>query len=175
MAIIKHKYLTHKINPATEFLIIGTFNPDTKENPAEFFYGRSRNYLWRLLPTAFAETDLKDKSKNDKLNFIHKRKIDFIDLISEVEVEDETNYYDGYIDSRVSKWHGITNEITKLKGIKRVCFSRKSFSDIPQMKKRIENIRNFCEDNKINFRFLVTPARFYSADKQKEWTHFLIT
>ena len=173
--IIKHKFLAHKINPATETLIIGTFNPDASENPADFFYGRSRNFLWRLLPIAFGETDLKGKLKNEKLEFIEKRKIDFIDLISEVEVDEKINYDDGYLDSRVSKWRDVISEIEKLPAIKRVCFTRKSFSDIPHMKKRIEEVQKFCEGNKIPFHYLITPARFYRVDKQTEWAQFLIT
>ena len=59
MKRIKHLLLDYKINPETETLIIGTFNPDTPENDADFFYGRSRNFLWKMLPTAFEEEDLK--------------------------------------------------------------------------------------------------------------------
>jgi len=178
MMTIKHKFLSHKINSYTETLIIGTFNPDATGNPADFFYGRGRNYLWRLLPTAFGEPDLKGKSKNEKLDFIKRKKIDFIDLISEVDVEEETNYYDGYLDSRVSEsqWRDVKSEIEKLKPIKlkRVCFTRKSFADIPKIKRRIDDVQKFCEQNKIEFKFLTTPARFYRADKQEEWTNFLI-
>ena len=70
MTIIKHRFLSHEINSATEILIIGTFNPDAKDNKAEFFYGRDRNFLWRLLPTAFGIENLKDKTKREKLDFI---------------------------------------------------------------------------------------------------------
>lgn len=174
MTIIKHKFLSHQINSETETLIIGTFNPDVSHNSAEFFYGRSRNYLWRLLSNAFEEPDLKAKSTDEKFDFINRRKIDFIDLISEVEVEEETNYYDGYLDSRVLKWRDVISEIKKLKAIKRICFTRKSFSDIPKMKIRIDEIQKFCEQNKIAFQYLTTPARFYREDKQVEWTSFII-
>jgi G:T/U-mismatch repair DNA glycosylase len=34
-------------------LIIGTFNPATYKNQADFFYSRGKNYFWRLLPVAF--------------------------------------------------------------------------------------------------------------------------
>jgi len=37
MTTIKHKFRDHKINPLTEILVVGTFNPETVENIAEFF------------------------------------------------------------------------------------------------------------------------------------------
>ena len=84
------------------------------------------------------------------------------------------NYKDGYIDNRVLKWCDVKGEIMKLKNIKRVCFTRKSFSDIPQMKIKIDGVQKFCLENKIAFQFLVTPARFYRNDKQTDWTNFLL-
>ncbi len=44
MSTIKHRFLDHQINPETEILILGTFNPETEKNEADFFYGRNRNY-----------------------------------------------------------------------------------------------------------------------------------
>jgi G:T/U-mismatch repair DNA glycosylase len=172
MTTIRHRFFDHTINLQTETLVIGTFNPDTPENTADFFYGRPRNFLWKLIPTAFGDSNLKSKTKDEKLDFIIKRKLDFIDLIAEVEVDEVSNYYDNYLDSRVSKWRDIISEINKLSNIKRVCFTRKSFSDIPNMKIKIEAIREYCETKIINFQYLTTPARFYREDKQHEWTNF---
>ena len=174
MKKIKHKFINRSIEPGTETLIIGTFNPDTPGNEADFFYGRSRNFLWRLLPFVFDEPDLKGTEKEKKVNFIKKHNIDLIDLISAVEVEDgqETNYYDTYIDDKVVEWRGIISEIDKLKNLKRVCFTRKTFSGIPNMKKRIEAIQEHCQKKGIYFKALTTPARFYRQDKQDEWSDF---
>ncbi len=69
MTKIRHRFIDHNINPKTETLVIGTFNPDTKENIADFFYGRQRNFLWTLIPTAFNETSLKGKTRNEKNRF----------------------------------------------------------------------------------------------------------
>lgn len=66
MITVQHRFLDHQINPDTETLIIGTFNPDAADNNADFFYGRSRNYLWRLLPLAYGETDLKEHLNKKK-------------------------------------------------------------------------------------------------------------
>jgi G:T/U-mismatch repair DNA glycosylase len=175
MTAIRHRFLEHKINPETETLVIGTFNPDTTDNKADFFYGRGRNYLWRFLSSAFGSDDLKIKSKNEKLDFIHKYKIDFIDLISEAQLDSNAKYDDIYLDSRVIKWREIIVELENLKNIKRVCFTRKSFDKIPEIKYRIETIQKYCEKNNIPFKYLTTPARppkYYGTENQKDWTNF---
>ncbi len=176
MITIKHRFLDHTINPQTETLVIGTFNPDTLKNTADFFYGRSRNYLWKLVTTAFGEHDLKGASKQEKLEFIRMYKIDLIDLIEEIEIDagQEANFYDGYIDTKVTVWRNIIDLIDSLQNLKRVCFTRKTFSDIPNMKKQLDAIRQHCENKKIFFKELITPARFYREDKQTEWTNFLL-
>lgn len=173
MTIVKHRFQKHEINPETETLIIGTFNPDTSENVADFFYGRQRNFLWTLVPKAFGDESLKGKTRQEKISYVKKRKIDFIDLVGEVDVDETSNYNDGYLDSRVTTWRNVIAEIEQLKKLNKVCFSRKSFSGIPKMKERIESIRLHCERLGIQFKYLTTPARFYRADKQDEWTKFL--
>lgn len=174
MTVIKHRFLNHEINTEIETLIIGTFNPDTPGNEADFFYGRQRNFLWRLITIAIGHKDLKGENKEDKLEFIRNNKIDFIDLISiiKVDIGEETNYDDKYIDRRVTEWRDVIDEIKKLKNLKRIAFSRKTTTDIPEMKKRIEAIAEYCNENKIPFHYLKTPARTYSESKQKIWTDF---
>lgn len=176
MKTIKHKFIDYKINPETETLIIGTFNPASEDNPAEFFYGRSRNYLWRLLPGAFNHKDLKQASINEKKEFITNRKIDFIDLIAQVESQNEgkTRYYDGTLDKSEISWQDVIGEIDKLKHLKRVCFTRKTFSDIPKMRVQIEKIREHCINKGIEFTYLTTPARYYNLEKQREWSDFFV-
>ncbi|MDD2793695.1 MAG: hypothetical protein PHD73_10995 [Sediminibacterium sp.] len=172
MTRIKHRFTDHKINPKTEILVIGTFNPETKANTADFFYGRQRNFLWVLIPAAFNEASLKGKPVDEKKEFIEKHKIGFVDLIVEVDVEAVANYDDSYIDGKVTEWRDVIAEISKLKNLKRVCFTRRSFGGIPNMKTKIEAVRHYCEKKKIPFQALTTPARFYSQAKQTEWTGF---
>jgi G:T/U-mismatch repair DNA glycosylase len=180
MTKIQHRFLDHQIDPETEILIMGTFNPEIADNEAEFFYGRSRNYLWKLLPVAFGEIDLKGHTKQEKMEFIKKHHIDFIDLIEEIEVENgnenlyENIYKDIYIDGKVTRWKNIIDVIDSLPNLKKVCFTRKTFSGIPNIKSHIENIRQHCEKKKILFKTLISPARFYNDNKQTEWTNFLL-
>lgn len=175
MIIVKHKFQDHIVAVETKILIVGTFNPAAEGNEASFFYSRSRNNLWKLLPLSYGEENLKDAEPSEKIKFIEKYKIDFVDLIEEVSVErgSETNYYDSYIDSRVTKWKNIQDLIDNLPELKKVCFSRKTFSGIPNMKERIEAIRIYAEKRGIYFEYLKTPARGYSVEKQKIWKSFL--
>lgn len=174
MVLVKHKFIRHQIQRNTRTLIIGTFNPNTVENNTEFFYGRGRNFLWKLLPLCFEHEDLKNKALGEKYNFIKKNKIDFVDLIKEVNVKpgQEGNYSDNYLDKKVTRWHDILQLIKNHNSINKVCFTRKTFFDIPNMKKRIEDIEELCYNRGIKFRYLVTPARFYSVQKQQEWKDF---
>lgn len=175
MIHITHRFLDHRIHPNTEVLLIGTFNPETERNPAEFFYGRRQNFLWRLLPIARGEKDLKECSPAEKLAFMHRHRIDFTDLIEELCVESgqEANYDDTYLDSKVSRWKDIIGLIDSLPYLKKVAFTRKTFAGIPNMKQRILEIQWHCESKGLDFKALTTPSRFYSTVKQSEWTGFL--
>lgn len=174
MITIKHRFISYPIDPDTEYLIIGTFNPETEKNKAEFFYGRSQNYLWTLLPAAFGEENLKKLPKREKEAFICKYKIRLVDLIEEVTVDEgeEANYNDVYIDKRVTKWRDIISLIDNLPYLKKVCFTRKTFAGISNIRKQIEKIQGYCESRGVGFKALPTPARFYNENKQQVWTDF---
>jgi G:T/U-mismatch repair DNA glycosylase len=169
---IRHRMEHHKVNPNTEILIVGTFNPETQENSADFFYGRERNFLWRLLPTSFQYQDLKGADKKRKQEFIAANKVDFVDLITVVEVENgkEADYSDAYIDQHVTEWTDVISLIKSLKNLKKVVVTRKTFSDVPNIKKYVDKIRDYCSSQNIAFECLPTPARFYNQSKQQTWT-----
>jgi G:T/U-mismatch repair DNA glycosylase len=176
--LVKHKFLNHKINPETETLIIGTFNPDAKSNEStHFFYSSGRNNLWVLLPEAFGEASLKNVGKDEKLKFLQRRKIDFIDIISAVQIERGKGGVrdDRYIDNKVLNWReDLIPEIDKLPHLQRVGFTRKTFSGIPNIKQYIEEIaRTLKKSRSIELKYLVSPARFYNKKKQDVWTDFL--
>ncbi len=170
--IIRHRFEDYEISPDTEILIVGTFNPETPDNDADFFYGRDRNFLWRLLPTAFQYDDLKRAVRKYKQDFIAAKKVDFVDLIKAVEVDEgkEAEYADAYIDKSVLEWTDIIAKIEKLKRLKKVVVTRKTFSDVPNIKLRVDEIFDFCSKHSLEFQCLPTPARFYSQNKQQIWT-----
>lgn len=169
---IIHRFIHHPIHPRTKILILGTFNPDTPQNTAEFFYGRQRNFLWKLLPLAFGQSSLKDRSVTDKQQFMKQYQIDFIDLIKEVLVDEPSNYDDYYLDDKVAEWRDVIGELELLPELKMVCLTRKTFSGIPNIKKKVVEVARYCEVRKIDFCLLPTPARIYSQRKQEEWNKF---
>jgi G:T/U-mismatch repair DNA glycosylase len=171
---IKHKLYGREVNADTKILIVGTFNPDCVRNEADFFYGRGRNYLWQLLPAAFGDQELKTATKQEKEKYIKSKNIDFIDLISETNLEIPLNYNDDYIDKKVVEWRDVIAEIPKLKELKKVGFTRRSFSPkTSKIKSKAEEIERYCEGKGIFFQKLTTPSRFYNEEKQAEWTRFL--
>ena len=175
MPIIKHRFLDHKVNSLTEILILGTFNPDTENNEAEIFYGRSRNFLWKILSVAFGHSDLKNNSREQKLDFMTAHKIDFIDLIAEIEVDagDETNYRDDFIDNKVRKWKDVLDEIKDLPHLKKIIFTRKTFIGIPNIAAQLNPIVDYCNMAGIEFQALLSPTRGYTEKKQETWTYYL--
>lgn len=175
MPIIKHRFLEHKINPLTEILILGTFNPETENNDADIFYGRSRNFMWKILGVAFDYPDLKSATREEKLGFMKIHRIDFADLIAEVEVNTghETNYRDDFIDGKVNRWKDVLDKIKDLAHLKKVIFTRKTFNGIPNIASQLNPIVDYCNTAGIEFKALISPTRGYTEKKQEEWTHVL--
>lgn len=176
MIQIRHRFLSHPISSDTKILLVGTFNPDVADNDADFFYGRIHNHMWRLLPSAYNEKDLKSSSVSEKLMFMKKHRIDFIDLISEIEVEkgQESNYSDNYIDGHVLKWNDCLSIFKNLNGLEKLGFTRRTFSGIPNIRSKLNEIEKYCRSKGILFRTLLTPARIYSKEKQEAWSEFLL-
>ena len=170
--MIGHRCADHAVNPNTETLIVGTFNPDNPCNSADFFYGRPQNAMWTILAKSKNVDDLKKKSKAEKIAFIHKYRIDFVDLISEIG-HTPPNYQDRFLDRQsIIKWNDVIGIIAKLKSLKRICISRKGFSDIPNIKRHVDEISAFLSDKPIYFRCLHTPSRAHKR-ALPEWLDFL--
>ena len=72
------KFLDKYPMAGKKIVIIGTFNPDVEENKAEFFYGRSRNYFWNLLPKVFGYEPLKEKDIEEKIKFSYSEHLGYI-------------------------------------------------------------------------------------------------
>jgi hypothetical protein len=146
---VKHKFLHHQnqIDSNTKILIIGTFNPCSPNNNADFFYSRQvkrPNKLWKLLPTAFGNEDLTGLNRvNEKRKFMNEHHIDFLDVIEELEgpVGIKNNFQDAYIDKHATKikWRDVTGEMQKLR-LDAACFTRSTFRDIPRINSQIIKI-----------------------------------
>ncbi len=172
MPIVYHRFLNERVDLNTETLILGTFNPEAAQNSANYYYSRPHNHLWKLLPLAKGEDiDLRGGSKEQKLEFCYRHKIAFVDLIFAVSVPEgtENNYNDAFIDSHVYQWYDIFSLLHSLHNLKRVYFTRKTFNDIPSIRKQVESVKDFCTLKGIVFTYLPTPARIYSWQKQLMW------
>ncbi len=175
MPIIQHKFRNHSINKQTRLLIIGTFNPDVIGNDVTFFYGRHRNFLWRYLPFSFGEVDLKQVNLVDKLNFMERKKVDFVDVIKTIDIEqgNELNFDDNYIDNFVIEWNNIIDILENNKSIKKVIFTRSTFNGIPNIYDKIDEIEVYCNMNEIKYINMISPARFWRNDRQLIWNNFI--
>ncbi len=168
---VKHKFLELYPLQGKKIVIIGTFNPDVECNDAEFFYGRARNFFWRLLPEVFGKESLKGDVKKQK-EFLKEHDIELSDLILIVEMSQKNicSYGDDKLTNVIT--YNTDNIIKSLsKGrTKEVYFTRKSFDkSVQKIRDEIYKIKEFCEQNGIKFRFLPTPSRFYSEKKLEEW------
>jgi len=171
-----HKFRNHELSKDTKILIIGTFHPDI-DNGADFFYSRSRNYLWTILPACYKQPNLKGADLTLKLEFMRNFKIDFIDIIeslANLPVGQENNYADDFIDSYIHKWKDVETIINSLNDLKWVYFTRKTFKNIPNIEKRISEIRSHCQKIGIRFCFLDTPSRFVNQNKILNWTNLIV-
>ncbi|HRG59985.1 MAG TPA: hypothetical protein PK323_13605 [Bacteroidia bacterium] len=175
MPIILHKFRNHVVNPDTEILILGTFNPDIRIGPT-FFYGRPRNYLWQLLPGCWVLPSLKNQLLPIKQNFMQQYRIDFADLIHSVDVpvNQADNFDDSFIDGQVNQWSDIIALIDSLSNLRAVYFTRKTFAGITNIHAQINAIQSHCIQTDIRFCLLQTPARFANEAKQQQWIDTII-
>lgn len=168
---VRHKFLDLFPLVGKKTLIIGTFNPDVTCNNAEFFYGRAKNFFWRLLPEVFAKESLKGDVKKQK-EFLIQHDTELSDLILSVEMsqKDICSYGDDKLTKVIE--YNTENIIKTLSNgrTKEVYFTRKSFDkSVQNIKDEIYKIKEFCDKNSIKFGFLPTPSRFYSQKKLEEW------
>ncbi len=174
-----------------EYLFIGTFNPEwnNSSNNVDYFYGRSKNQFWCILPNVFDSPCLIEKTKKDKINFCKSHKIGITDIIKSISNADERNddhkklILNGYRDTNLEKKENnefifeldfnTSNiiqliEINKIKGI---FFTRSTFNGIPRI--RIQwNFLKQLSKNKFNTGELLTPSQhpiYGIKDKIEHW------
>lgn len=175
MPTILHKFRDHQVATDTEILILGTFSGDTEEG-TDFFYGRSRNFLWHLLPQCWGGEPLKEASLEEKQRFMAERKVDFADLIHAIDVPEgeEKNVDDAFIDSQATEWKNIIVTMESLSNLKAVYFTRKTFNGIPNAKRHLNTVIDYCRQKDIRICKLETPAKFYSPEKLQQWKDTIV-
>ncbi len=175
MPQVTHKFKHIFPDADIQTLILGTFVPEG-EDDTDFFYGRSRNYLWHLLPICWKGESLKDVALNEKQYFLQEHKIGFADLIAVLEVPEgeETNTDDIFVDTHVLQWNDIISLIDSLPDLKAVYFTRKTFNGIPNLKVQLNLIAAHCKQKGIRICKLETPARHFSEEKQQQWIDTIV-
>lgn len=177
MVVIHHKMNNYSNDNNIELLFIGTFNPEVSCNSSTFFYGRPRNFFWQLLPFAIDKENLKSNDDSTKKAFLKVNKIGLIDIIASVKIEKEEELCD-YSDIMLDKSSPIFNEnifklIDNCPNLQSIFFTRKSFSRIPNIKKRFLEIKDYAEKKNINVNVIVTPSRHANATKQAIWNNLI--
>lgn len=175
MITVLHKFRDYPLQTNAEILVLGTFNPDTLQNEADFFYSRRQNYLWRLLPVALGKQDLKTADVAAKQIFCQQNAVAFADLIGEVIVPQgqEANYSDDFLDDKVSAWADVVVMMAQMPYLRKVAFTRKTFSGVPHIAEKVAQVQTYCLRRGIAFACLPTPTRGYTDAKQQAWTDFL--
>ena len=175
MPVVLHKFRDHQVNPKTEILMLGTFNPDVEDGP-DFFHGRQRNFLWHLLPICWGFESLKEASLADKQAFMATHKIDFADIIHSLDIPEgeDGNVDDAFEDTHVHEWKDIIALIDTLPNLKAVYFTRKTFNGITNMRGQVVAIAKHCQQKGIRMCKLETPAKFFSEEKQKQWIDTIV-
>ena len=68
----------------SKVLILGSF-PSVKSRAIDFYYGNKQNRFWKMLCGFFGEEI--PKTKEEKIEFLLRRKIALWDMIAECEIE----------------------------------------------------------------------------------------
>ncbi|MFN3445730.1 MAG: hypothetical protein ACK44D_08320 [Bacteroidia bacterium] len=175
MPTLTNKFITHKPSPDTEILILGTFTHDHPHS-GDFFFGRPRNFLWHLLPICFKNQPLKDAPFETKQAFMQKHKIDFMDVISTLDVEDgeEEIMEEEFVDLSAQTFFDLVAVIDGLPKLKAVYFTRKTFNGIPNIKSEVMKLAKHCQSKQIRMCKLDTPARHFSDEKQQQWMDTIV-
>jgi hypothetical protein len=172
--VIPHKFRAYINQNDIKVLFLGTFNPEITCNRSTFFYGRSHNFFWQLVPHAFCEKSLKNSTDLEKRAFLTKNKIGLLDLISSVTVNDELelcSYGDVKLDRSFPQWNDdIFKLIDGCRDLRSIFLTRKTFQGIPNIMNRVSVIQKYACNKGIHVEVLVTPSRFTNEVKQDEWT-----
>ncbi|MGX3010293.1 uracil-DNA glycosylase family protein [Helicobacter sp. 23-1044] len=80
----------------SKVLILGSFPPKSSIE-AGFYYGDSSNRFWDILGALFGDSDLKSKSKDDKITFLKSNRIALWDIWGHCYKNPQDSAYDKHI------------------------------------------------------------------------------
>ena len=173
----KHRFYDILIPDVNDlkYIFVGTFNPswNSEDNNAEYFYGRSTNNFWCIMPHALGDPCLINGTVSDWKNYCKTKKICITDLIKEIsnvsenKKEDKDLITKGFSDSNLNKCDLIFNipEINKLitknrTTLEGVFFTRKTKNGILNIWSEWEEVKKHCESEKIYSNELITPSPY---------------
>lgn len=175
-----HTFCNQPVNPQSNILIIGTFNPSNnsceKENNATWFYGRKQSKFWRYLPIALTGQSLHTSDGHNGSPITWKRfcianRIVIIDLIKSIEINEILpDFGDKEVECKIN--NDLTNTIyfNIAKAFKNIRFQKVIYSlawtdpNIKRMR-QIKNILNQqlldaeCIQNRAQIKYCKTPSR----------------
>lgn len=151
-------------------LIIGTFNPENlwaPHNDAGYFYGRSRNYFWRILPLLSNSTPINRQDVQSQITFLKKNRIACTDLLisindAEINQPEHIAYIKNFEDDAIGKFKNLTWNTVHIKdyivthNIQAVYFTKLGGNGI--FEEQIRDIEEFCKTNNKHSNRLFTPS-----------------
>lgn len=171
-----HKFLDDlnldRLDFEPETLIVGTFNPAwPANNQAEWFYGRTGNYFWDVLPSIYGEPGLRNIPMHEKpkswKNFCSRNKVGITDLIRCINDAHENdhelligNYRDDIIAANFHDFEftDIIGLLQRFPTIKNVYLTTQA--NISLFNDLWSTIEEYCDNHEqdYNCRRLLTPS-----------------
>ncbi len=151
-------------------LIVGTFNPSwPEENNAEWFYGRTGNYFWEVLPRIYGEQSLREHGPNEWKLFCRRNRIAITDLITCIQDADRQNnnhhnYLANFSDRNIAEKfndHTVTDIVGVMQRNPTINNVYLTKGDSESFWKRLwDSVKAYCEENQKRHRTLLTPSGY---------------
>lgn len=158
-------------------LIIGTFNPEEKfhpKNTAKYFYGRTRNYLWKILPKFCGLSSIPHNDVSGQISFLKDNRIGLTDLLISINDADlkntqHLNRIETVLDSEIETFKSFTwntefiIEFIKARQVKAIYFTKLGVRNAGNLRVdtfefQMRLIEGYCERNGIRCHRLFTPS-----------------
>jgi len=169
-----HKFIDYlnlgRIDFEPTTLVVGTFNPswDVLNNPATWFYGRTKNnYFWDVLPRLYENSNLRNDTHLAWKQFCVRNLLAITDLLQSIDDADSndpshvaalSDYSDLAIAKDFKKFTpvDIVNLLIENPKITNVYWTRKTGNDF--WDKYWNTITDYCDQHGIRHRELLTPS-----------------